>query len=155
MLYIGESLLNGDSALRLNELLGVIAHELGHWRLHHLVLTYLAVEAGLLGLVLATYLLRYFHPLYTVFGYSSKSNGPWLPTRFLIVSFCLFIALGEFYAPLLLLLARHTEYQADAHAASLGYAKSLCSALVKMQNGTFLVMDPLFKVLLLQSPIPG
>ncbi|KAH0890734.1 hypothetical protein HID58_053163 [Brassica napus] len=86
-----------------NEIVAVIAHELGHWKLNHTTYSFIAVQ-------------------HTV-----------IPLQHL-VSFGLN------------LVSRAFEFQADAFAVNLGYAKDLRPALVKLQEENLSAMntDPLY-----------
>ncbi|KAL0675482.1 hypothetical protein Bca4012_003463 [Brassica carinata] len=86
-----------------NEIVAVIAHELGHWKLNHTTYSFIAVQ-------------------HTV-----------IPLQHL-VSFGLN------------LVSRTFEFQADAFAVNLGYAKDLRPALVKLQEENLSAMntDPLY-----------
>ncbi|KAL0846082.1 hypothetical protein Bca101_019328 [Brassica carinata] len=86
-----------------NEIVAVIAHELGHWKLNHTTYSFIAVQ-------------------HTV-----------IPLQHLI-------SFG------LNLVSRAFEFQADAFAVNLGYAKDLRPALVKLQEENLSAMntDPLY-----------
>jgi len=140
VMVIGDGLL---SWLSPSELLATFAHELGHWWHSHMLQNYLIWEAVLLGVVVTTYLLRDYRPLHAAFGYADRPS-PWLVMRLAIVYTSVSIAFGELITPLLTLFHMRHEYQADAFAASLGYSKALCNALVNMSGGDVFVVDPLF-----------
>jgi STE24 endopeptidase len=142
----------GGGLLRLplspDEILAVIAHELGHWAHRHMLLKYLVWEGVLLGVVVATYLLRNYRPLYAAFGYNppdARFNAPSIIIRYLLVRFLTNIVLSGIISPAMNFLSMRLEPQADAFAARLGYSEALCSALAKLTPPEVpMVMDPLF-----------
>jgi STE24 endopeptidase len=121
------------------EVQAVLAHELGHFRLHHirsrLVVTMGMALAGfwLLGQAAA-------HPgFYVAFGVPDPSPAAALALFFLVVPVFTF-PLG----PLLSLWSRRHEYQADRFAAEHASAEDLAAALVKLyrDNASALTPDP-------------
>lgn len=118
------------------ELVAVLAHEIGHYKLHHVLKLFIA-QALLMGaaLFLASPALRY-PPLYQAFGFAASPGaaafaGPPAPGLFLF--FAVLSALGPVSAPLRNFFSRRHEYQADAYAVkATGDPAAMQAALVKL-----------------------
>lgn len=112
------------------EVLAVLAHELGHWKLGHVTKNIVFMQFQLL-LMFATfaYLFKY-DPLYQAIGFRA-GDRPVLIGLLLIVSYVLgpYNALINF---LMTIVSRTFEYQADAFAKDLGYSAELAKALIKL-----------------------
>jgi len=135
------------------ELVAVLAHEIGHYRLKH-VRTMLLAQALLLGalLFIASLALR-FPPLYQAFGFASQAPsaepmalgaafaGPPAPGLYLFLA--VFSALGPLFAPLQNFLSRRHEYQADAFAVTTTQdPEAMRSALIKLSEQNLSNLTP-------------
>ena len=125
----------------LDEILAVLAHELGHFRLHHvrqrLVVSALAV---LLGLALLGWLAR--QP-----GFYSALGVPVASASMAILLFFLTVPVFAFFAtPIESWWSRRHERAADDFAIAHADARSLAGALVKLyrENATTLTPDPVY-----------
>jgi STE24 endopeptidase len=124
--------------IELNEIEAVLAHELGHFRLHHvrqrLGLSMVAVLGGLalLGLLART------PGFYSAFGVPQSAAMALLVFALTIPSFAFFATPIESW------WSRRQELAADAFAAKYSRAGDLVSALVKLyrDNATTLTPDP-------------
>ncbi|KEH18809.1 CAAX prenyl protease-like protein [Medicago truncatula] len=110
------------------EVLAVIAHELGHWKLNHFVPLYVAMQFVPLlnggGFTLA----RNSTDLFQSFGFHSQPVIIGLIIYLLIAAPLNYIVMfGRNH------LFRSIEFQADAFAVKLGYKSALRSVLVKKQ----------------------
>ncbi len=124
-----------------DELLAILAHEIGHWRLRHLAQRMgLTASAAAVGLWLASVAVH--HPLlYASFGVE-PSNLPRVT-----VGLTLF---GIAASPLLWLagivtasISRRHEFEADAFAAKTqGGTDSLAAALVNLSRDNLVNLDP-------------
>ncbi|MBW8889912.1 MAG: M48 family metallopeptidase [Fibrobacteres bacterium] len=134
-----------------DELVAVLAHEIGHYRLKH-VRTMLLTQALLLGALLfaASVALR-FPPLYQAFGFAAGPAGARTladafagpPTAGLYLFMAVFSALGPLFAPLRNLLSRRHEYQADAFAvAATRDPDAMRSALIKLSEQNLSNLTP-------------
>ncbi|KAJ3259300.1 CAAX prenyl protease 1 [Boothiomyces macroporosus] len=126
-----------------NEVIAVLAHELGHWYHNHVFRRLLVAQAHLFVLFYFFNFIVNLQSLYTSFGFS---------TRPIIVGFLLFQFI---YSPVETLigffmnvLSRRDEFQADAFAKKLGHANDLKSGLIKLQieNLSNMNPDPLYSV---------
>ncbi len=110
------------------EIVAVLAHEIGHWKLGHIWKRLLVVELlALVGSWLAFSILGW-QGLPGLLGYSGLS----LPARLVILGFIASLAMFP-VTPLSAWLSRRDEYAADRFAAGLtGDPASLATALVKL-----------------------
>lgn len=123
------------------EIEAVLAHELGHYRHHH-VHKRLAVSllTGLLALWALSWVMNQLW-FYVGLGLEHQSNYG----AVLLFAFILPIA-GFFSGPLFMHASRAHEYQADDFAARHTGANSLASALIKLyrENAVTVTPDPLY-----------
>lgn len=131
------------------EIEAVLAHELGHFRLHHvrqrLVVSLLTAFAGfaVLGKLAAS------PDFYAALGVAEPSN----PAALLL--FMLVAPLATFFlTPLGAWWSRQHEFAADAFAALHTASTSLADALVKLyrDNATTLTPDPLYAAFYFSHP---
>ncbi len=128
-------------ALSHAEVEAVLAHELGHFRLHHVALRIAgSLAAALAGFALLAWLGRqdWFQPALGV-----PDGGPHtLLLLFALAAPVFLLPVG----PLSAWLSRRHEYAADRYAARHADAGSLASALVKLyrDNATTLTPDPVY-----------
>ncbi len=128
------------SRLQPAEVEAVLAHELGHYKLHHVVKG-MALSWGFTFVLLAA--------LGLLAGEAWFYQGLGMQTATLPIALLLFmLAVPEFtffLQPLLSLLSRRNEYAADRYAAAHASAGELAQALVKLyhDNSATLTPDPL------------
>lgn len=114
-------------------LTAIVAHELGHWRYHHVLCTLLILFVGLVAILLVTWLLFTRPPS---FGLDTSSTVSRL-SHTLCFMFLLSIPLVSILLrPLYNLLSWSMELAADRHAAGLGYAQPLMVALSQLSKYT-------------------
>jgi STE24 endopeptidase len=122
------------------EVEAVLAHELGHFKLHHirsgLVVSLLSSLAGLALLGQLTT----WPAFYQALGVSEPANHAALLLFMLVLPVFTF-----FITPLAAWWSRRHEFQADEFAAQFAHAADLAAALVKLNrdNGSTLTPDPL------------
>lgn len=107
----------------------VIAHELGHWRYHHmLIFSSLFAIILLLQNVFAYFVLD--RPrFYRAFGFNDNKH---VPLGVGLILFQLFMAQLKITPTAFFFISQQCEYAADAHSARLGYGAELISALTKL-----------------------
>ncbi|MCX7627347.1 MAG: M48 family metallopeptidase, partial [Methylophilaceae bacterium] len=129
------------SRLNADEIEAVLAHELGHFRHHHVIKRILLLFAvSFAGLALLGWLVN--QPwFYAGLGVAAPSNHMALALFLLVSPVFLFLL-----RPLFSGYARKNEFEADAYAARHASAKSLIEALVKLyrDNASTLTPDPLY-----------
>ncbi|KAL9257991.1 CAAX prenyl protease 1-like protein [Drosera capensis] len=119
-----------------DEVVAVIAHELGHWKLNHTMYSFVAVQI-LSFLQFGGYaLVRNSKDLFESFGFDTQP---------VLIGLIIFqhtvIPLQHLISFGMNLLSRSFEFQADAFAKKLGYAKELRSGLVKLQEENLATMN--------------
>jgi STE24 endopeptidase len=122
------------------ELEAVLAHELGHYKLHHIIRRLVLVSAISLGLLWVLGQLIGERWFYEGLGVSTPSTAAALLLFVLVVPIFLFLL-----QPLSSLYSRRHEFEADAYAKAHASASDLGSALVKLykDNASTLTPDPL------------
>ncbi|WP_456446951.1 M48 family metallopeptidase [Thiolapillus sp.] len=124
-----------------DEIEAVLAHELGHFKYHHVIKGMLVMAlVSLLGLTLLGWL-RQQAWFFTGLGVSVQNDAMALSLFLLVIP-----VFSTFFTPVFSALSRRHEFQADDYAASQASAKSLISGLVKMyrDNASTLTPDPLY-----------
>lgn len=124
-----------------DEVEAVLAHELGHFRHHH-IRSRLAISLGmsLAGLALLGWLMEQ--------GFFYSGLGVFTASTYMAL--LLFMLVGPVFTfllgPVMAALSRRHEFQADAYAARQAEAKALIRALVNMyrDNASTLTPDPLY-----------
>ena len=123
------------------EIVAVLAHELGHFKRHHvlkrIVFTF-ALSLGFLWLLAQLMEANWF---YDGLGVNTPSTALALLLFFMILPVFSFLL-----HPLMSYYSRKHEFEADAYAAQQTNAHDLASALVKMyqDNAATLTPDPLY-----------
>uniref|UniRef100_G3MQQ2 CAAX prenyl protease n=1 Tax=Amblyomma maculatum TaxID=34609 RepID=G3MQQ2_AMBMU len=123
-----------------DEILGVLAHELGHWKLSHVIKNFVIGQVHLFFCFMIFSLLYTDEQAYRAFGfYNSKPIFIGLMLIFMYI-FSPYNTLVDF---LMTALSRHFEFQADAFARHMHRASYLRSALIKLNrdNLSFPVYD--------------
>jgi len=128
-----------------DEIEAVLAHELGHFRLRHVLKRMLwmaAFSLGFLGLLAWFAASPWF---YEGLGVPLVHNRPGVA---LILFFLVLPVFTFVFAPLSSLYSRRHEFEADAFAAKHASATSLVHALVKLyeDNAATLTPDPFYSV---------
>lgn len=125
------------------EVLAVLGHELGHWKLNH-VLKGIVISQVNLFLVFSVFGSLYkYSPLYRTFGF--HHSQPAFIGLIIVMQF-VFAPYNEILQFLLTMFSRYNEFQADNFAMKLGHADNLKSALIKLNedNLGFPVYDHLY-----------
>ncbi|WP_292654666.1 M48 family metallopeptidase [Nitratifractor sp.] len=120
------------------ELLAVLGHELGHYK-HGDIWKNVAMMGGFL--FVAFYLFGHLpERLYAEMGVVPTA-GVTLATIFLLLPVLSFV-----YTPLMSMLSRHNEYEADRYGSEIGGRQHLISALLKLvsENKSFPKSDPIY-----------
>ncbi|CAH2084655.1 unnamed protein product [Euphydryas editha] len=127
-----------------NEILGVLAHELGHWKCSHIYKSIVLTEVNLLLLFTAFGLLFKYSLLYTSLGFP-PGQEPVIIGLIVVLQLILapYNSLLSFFATA---LSRKYEFEADNFAVSLNYPMELRSALIKLgkDNLDYPIYDKLY-----------
>lgn len=132
------------------EVVAVLAHEIGHWKLNHLPRMMLFSQAHLLLVFSMFSAFVKNKSLYSSFGFNTQP---------IIIGFILF---NDIFTPVecvlqfgMNLLSRKHEFEADRHARECGYADELAHGLIKLlsQNLSTMDADWLFSAFHFSHPI--
>lgn len=127
-----------------NEILGVLAHELGHWKCSHIYKSIALTEVNLLLLFSAFGFLFKYSLLYTSLGFP-PGQEPVIIGLIVVLQLILapYNSLLSFFATA---LSRKFEFEADNFAVSLNFANELRSALIKLgkDNLDYPIYDKLY-----------
>jgi STE24 endopeptidase len=126
------------------EVLAVLGHELGHWKLSHNLKNLVIGQVNMFLCFMVFALLINRVELFEAFGFTSQ---PIIIGLIVIFQF-IFSPYNELLSFCMTYLSRMFEFQADAFAKSLGHGVPLKSALIKLNkdNLGFPVADWLFSM---------
>jgi len=127
--------------LEADEIEAVLAHELGHFRMHHIRKRLIGMGLISLGSLAVLGWLIDQSWFYTGLGVSTASTY-----MALMLFMILAPVFGFFLTPLMSMLSRKHEFEADAYASKQRNANLLIKALVKMyeENASTLTPDPIY-----------
>lgn len=127
-----------------DEVIAVLAHELGHWKLNHVTKNIVVGQVHMFLMFAAFGYLFSNRSLYQIFGFADGERpvliGLILICNYILAMYNALISFG------VTVMSRRFEYQADAFAVKLGYAEPMARALVKLNadNLGFPVFDWLY-----------
>lgn len=126
-----------------DEVLAILGHELGHWKLNHVTKNIVIMQLNLLFMFLAFAMMFKYEAMYRAFGFTLERP---VIIGFMVVLQLIFTPYNAVLGFLLTILSRRFEFQADAFAKSLGRARYLHRALIKLNqdNLGFPVYDWLY-----------
>ena len=122
--------------LSTDELTAVLGHELGHYKLHHIIRKFLIMIPIEFLLMFLLHLCAQSSSLYTGFGFAvSQENIASLQFIGLILSSMVWSSFSELLSPITNTASRHDEYQADHFSSELtGNPDALISGLIKLNS---------------------
>lgn len=124
-------------SLSCDELVAVLGHELGHFKLKHILKKLIFMIPLEFILMFVLFKTAQFTNLYTAFGFSSVNSGNVSQVQFvgLFLALNLYSSISEIISPLMNLGSRKDEYQADAYAAKITeHPENLENALIKLNS---------------------
>ncbi len=132
------------SRLAPNEIEAVLAHELGHFKLNHVVKRVGVMFVLSLGFLALLGWLKTQSWFYTGLGVTPLMDGSNDAMALILFMFALPV-FTFLFSPLLSITSRKNEFEADAFAAAHSNSQDLISALVKLyeDNASTLTPDPL------------
>jgi STE24 endopeptidase len=120
------------------EILAVLAHEIGHWKKKHILKQLIFMIAASLAVLYFTYLIVNWPPLYSTFGLKQTP----VYAGFLLVSLYL-SCLGFFFSPLGAIITRRYEREADKMARDLvGTSEPMINALKRLAKDNLTNLHP-------------
>jgi len=125
------------------EILAILSHELGHWKLNHVFKNIVIVQANLFFQFFVFAFVFKYPQIYSAFGFMHEQ--PAIIGLIIILQFVL-MPYNSVISFLCSILSRKFEFQADKFAKSLGKASFLKKALIKLNldNLSFPVYDWLY-----------
>jgi STE24 endopeptidase len=132
------------SRLAPNEIEAVLAHELGHFKLNHVIKRVVVMFVISLGFLALLGWLKNQAWFYTGLGVTPLMDGS--NDAMALILFMFVLPVFTFlFSPLLSITSRKNEFEADAFAAAHSNSQDLISALVKLyeDNASTLTPDPL------------
>lgn len=113
-----------------DEVVAILGHELGHWKLSHTLCNLIIAEANLFLMLIA---FSYFYRqkgLYSAFGFNSQPIlvGLIIIFQFVMAPYNDIMGIAQSF------LSRKMEFSADEFSAKLGYANLLRSGLIKLSK---------------------
>jgi len=113
------------------EIVAVLGHELGHWKLNHTLKNIIIAQVQIFLMFLLFAYLSKSKPLYVAFGFSDSQ--PVLIGLMIVLQYILapYSSVVNF---LMTMLSRKFEFEADRFAAELGKSDDLKTALIKLNN---------------------
>jgi STE24 endopeptidase len=125
-----------------DEILAILGHELGHWKLGH-TLTNFAVTQVYFGAAFYFFSLCYTSKdLYSAFGFDDPAASP--PTVIALMLFfqTLWAPVDKVLSFILTVFSRHCEFSADTFSVNLGMSQKLQSGLCKIHLENLGAMCP-------------
>jgi STE24 endopeptidase len=120
------------------EILAVLAHEIGHWKKKHILKQLIFMIAASLAVLYFTYLIVNWAPLYSTFGLKQTPVYAGL----LLVSLYL-SCIGFFLSPLGAIITRRYEREADKMARDLvGTSEPMINALKRLAKDNLTNLHP-------------
>ncbi len=119
------------------EILGVLAHELGHWRLRHVLKAMIVFQAVSLIACFGAYGLVNWESLPSLFGLGGGSLFARLSLTLYLGSLA-----SAMLTPVFSALSRRNEWQADAFACKLADPNALARGLVKLARDNLSNLHP-------------
>jgi len=112
------------------EVLAVLAHELGHWKLNHNLKNLVISQVNTFLCFMVFGLLMDLKPLYSAFGFTDQP----IFIGLVIIFQYIFSPYNEILSFFMTALSRRFEFQADAFAKKLHFAAKLRSSLIKLNR---------------------
>ncbi len=120
-----------------DELVAVLGHELGHYKLHHILRRMIFMIPLEFAVSFLLYKFAGLVSLYTAFGFKTITAENVLFVQFigLFLAAEVYSSVTEIFSPVVNYFSRRDEYQADAYSAKVtGQPQNLVSALVKLNS---------------------
>ena len=121
--------------LSVDEVGAVLAHELGHWKKHHIVKRFAVTIPLVYAVLFAVSMLTAYEGLYSGFGFAYDAALPYMQFVGLFLLAEVFGGYGIFTRFIGNFFSRRDEYEADSYAKELcGSGKPLSSALIALNQ---------------------
>ena len=145
-----DTLLSKEKDMKDEDVLGILAHELGHWKRYHVLQHLLVVETHLFVIFYLFGMILNSPTFYASFGFPETSS------KFIgLLLFTMVLTPADFVLELLVVkFTRYHEFQADQFAKQVNFGHFLKSALTKIyvQNSGNLNPDSLYASIYFSHP---
>ncbi|XP_043280409.1 CAAX prenyl protease 1 homolog [Venturia canescens] len=131
-----------DMGCEVDEVVGILAHELGHWKYSHTIKLFLLTQISFCLNLLPFSLLLDYKPMYVAFGFMDSQP---VFIGLIIVMMYILTPVNALMGFLMTMISRRFEFQADQFGKQLGHAEPLKRALVKLHTDN--LAYPLFDTL--------
>eukprot|EP01039_Chlorochromonas_danica_P010785 gene10785-11985_t len=124
-----------DTLLRqvdLQELLAILGHEIGHWRLWHTVTNFVVSQVYTFAFFAAFASSQHHLAIFQAFGFAPSQEGVPVCIGLLVFAQVFWGPIDKLLSLIMTLNSRTNEFGADAYAHSLGLGAPLASGLVKI-----------------------
>lgn len=132
-----------DKGCETDEVLAVLAHEIGHWKYSHTLKGFLLSQVNFIVSVLIYVRFLEYTPLFVACGFTDSK-----PTfiGLILVSICILLPFNTVMELVVVTISRRFEFEADKFACILGHGEPLKRALIKLQkdNLAFPFFDKLY-----------
>lgn len=116
----------------LQELLAILGHEIGHWRLWHTVTNFVVSQVYTFAFFAAFASSQHHLAIFRAFGFAPSHQGVPVCIGLLVFAQIFWGPIDKMLSLLMTLNSRTNEFAADAYAHSLGLGGPLASGLVKI-----------------------
>ena len=125
-----------------NEILAILGHELGHWKLGHTLLNFAFTQLYFGAAFYVFSLCFNSDDLYSAFGFDDPKRP--VPTIIALMLFfqTLWSPVDKILSFMLTVFSRHCEFAADAFSVDLGMSQQLQSGLCKIHLENLGAMAP-------------
>ena len=120
--------------VELGELLAILGHEIGHWKLWHTIQGFVITQLYTFCLFLVFSMVQHTPDLFSAFGFTYTEPMPVI-IGLVLFSQTFWSPVDKFLSLAMTFNSRTNEFAADAFAASLGMGKELASGLIKISIG--------------------
>jgi STE24 endopeptidase len=128
--------------VREDEILAILGHELGHWKLGH-TLSNFATTQLYTGAAFYFFALTYGSTdLYAAFGFNDSSRPAATLIALMLFFQTLWAPVDKILTFILTIVSRHNEFGADEFSVKLGMSRDLQSGLCKIHLENLGAMDP-------------
>ena len=131
------------------ELLAILGHEIGHWKLWHTQQGFIITQVYTFALFLAFSYVQNNHDLFHSFGFNfSRAIDPPVFVGLMLFSQTFWSPVDKLLTLAMNFNSRRNEFAADRYADSLGMGEDLCKGLIKIsvENLGNMVPDALYSL---------
>ncbi|KAK0078058.1 hypothetical protein PV325_003017 [Microctonus aethiopoides] len=132
-----------DFGCEIDEVIGILAHELGHWKYNHTLKGLALAQISFVMNFIPFAKLLHYQPMYTAFGFVDTQP---IFIGLIIVTMYILTPLNTLFGFLMTVNSRRFEFQADSFAKKLGHCDALKRSLIKLHkdNLSYPMYDKLF-----------